>query len=148
MVCTLAHLNYVGLDSIRWLIDFGFVVLIWAVQLVIYPSFKYYSKENLFVWHKRYTLRVTYVVLPLMLTQLVLVCIQLYQTQNWYTVSSAVIIFVLWLQTFLVFVPLHQSIDANQPKLNVCDQLIQKNWWRTVLWSALFVISSIYIFLI
>ena len=55
-----------SLDLARLLIDFGFVVLIWAVQLVIYPSFGFYAKANLFEWHKSYTARVTYIVLPLM----------------------------------------------------------------------------------
>ena len=133
------------LDITRLLIDFGFVVLIWAVQLVIYPSFGYYTKDNLQHWHQSYTLRVTFVVLPLMLTQLVLVGLQLYQAQNWYTVSSAIIIAILWLQTFLVFVPLHQSIDFGDLKKDVCKQLVKKNWWRTFLWSVLFLISLLYI---
>ena len=104
-----------SLDLARLLIDFGFVVLIWAVQLVIYPSFGFYTKANLFEWHKSYTNRVTLIVLPLMFSQLILSCLQLWNIQNWYTIVSFVIIIILWLQTFLIFVPLHQSIDINEP---------------------------------
>ena len=56
-----------NLEYIRLLVDAGFIVLIWAVQLVIYPSFKFYSNANLLKWHRLYTKRVTVIVLPLML---------------------------------------------------------------------------------
>ena len=131
------------LDLIRLLIDFGFVILIWTVQLVIYPSFAYYSPSNLFKWHRLYTLRVTFIVLPLMFSQLVIAMVQLWNFQNWYTIGSSVLILVLWLLTFMVFVPLHQSIDKGDPKDNVCQKLVSKNWMRTVLWSILFVFSAL-----
>ncbi|WP_296317736.1 hypothetical protein [Winogradskyella sp. UBA3174] len=137
-----------SLDLARLLIDFGFVILIWAVQLVIYPSFGYYSEDNLFKWHKSYTARVTIIVLPLMFSQLILGGIRLWQIQNWYTIISITIIMLLWLQTFLIFVPLHQSIDNNTPVENVCNKLVNKNWTRTLLWTLLFVISLLHYFLI
>jgi hypothetical protein len=130
-----------SLDLARLLIDFGFVVLIWVVQLVIYPSFGFYSKANLFNWHKSYTARVTLIVLPLMFSQLILSCIQLWKVQNWYTILSLVIIITLWLLTFLIFVPLHQSIDNNKSTDDACFKLVRKNWTRTLLWTLLFSIS-------
>ena len=136
------------LDLARLLVDFGFVVLIWAVQLVIYPSFNYYSKENLFTWHKSYTARVTLIVLPLMFSQLILATIQLFSFQNWYSVSSILIIVILWLLTFLVFVPLHQGIDNEKPVKDACLKLVKINWSRTILWTLLFAISFTYYFLI
>jgi len=128
----------------RLLIDFGFLILIWAVQLVIYPCFQYYSKENLLIWHQKYTIRVTFIVFPLITLQFLLASLQLWQFQNWYTILSMLVIVVLWLLTFLIFVPLHQSIDNNIPVDNVCHKLVQKNWMRTVLWSLLFMISLVH----
>lgn len=133
-----------SLDLGRLLIDFGFVVLIWAVQLVIYPSLGYYTKYNLYRWHRSYTTRVTFIVLPLMFSQLILGTIQLWQAQNWFTILSAVVIITLWLLTFLIFVPLHQSIDNNRPVDNVCNKLVIKNWTRTVLWTFLFIVSIVH----
>ena len=133
-----------SLDLARLLIDFGFVVLIWAVQLVIYPSFNFYTRDNLFIWHKSYTARVTIIVLPLMFSQLILSCMQLWEIQNWYSILSLVFVITLWLQTFLIFVPLHQSIDRNEPVENVCNKLVNKNWIRTALWTFLFVISIVH----
>ena len=130
-----------NIEIMRLLIDAGFVVLIWAVQLVIYPSFKFYTKAHLFQWHRSYTKRVTFIVLPLMASQLVLAIIHLIKTQNFYTIFSITIIVTLWLLTFLIFVPLHQSIDTGKPVKNVCLKLEKKNWIRTLLWSFLFIIS-------
>ena len=132
-----------SIDLWRLLIDFGFVILIWAVQLVIYPSFTYYTSPNLYHWHRSYTKRVTIIVLPLMFSQLILGIVQLYQVQDWFSILSIVVIVSLWLQTFLVFVPLHQSIDNNTPIDNVCNKLVKYNWMRTILWTLLFIISLI-----
>ena len=131
------------LDNIRLLIDTGFLILIWAVQLVIYPSFKFYNNSNLFVWHKHYTVRVTFIVLPLMCSQLFISLYQFWILQNWYTIANVIIIVILWLLTFLIFVPLHQSIDKEKPVENVCEKLVSKNWLRTVLWTGLFLLSLI-----
>ena len=132
------------LQDIRLLVDFGFVILIWAVQLVIYPSFSQYSNANLFKWHKTYTQRVTFIVLPLMIGQLVIVLFQLFQNVDWYTICSSIIIGLLWLLTFTVFVPLHQSIDKEQPVNNVCLKLVSYNWIRTLLWNMLFLLSLLH----
>jgi hypothetical protein len=78
-----------------------------------------------------------------MLSQLVLAIIQVFQIINWYTISSLLIIVVLWLMTFLIFVPLHQSIDNSAPVEGVYDKLVSKNWMRTILWSFLFFMSLI-----
>ena len=39
------------IDIARVIIDFGAVVLIWMVQLVVYPSFTYFQKKELMDWH-------------------------------------------------------------------------------------------------
>lgn len=127
-----------SIDFIRLLVDTGFLILIWAVQLVIYPSFAHYTADNLFRWHRQYTVRVTYIVLPLMLSQLSLALYHMYNLQNWYTVLTLLIIILLWVLTFSVFVPLHQSIDIRQPVDRVCDKLLNLNWLRTALWTLLF----------
>ena len=46
------------LQSVRLLLDFGLMVLIWIVQLVIYPGLCYYKSEDLGNWHKIYTGRI------------------------------------------------------------------------------------------
>ena len=57
-------------DLLQLLVDFGLVVLIWIVQLIIYPSFLYYNSNTLSKWHKTYTGRITTIVAPLMIAQI------------------------------------------------------------------------------
>ncbi len=129
------------LQHYRLLFDFGLLVLIWIVQLVVYPSFRYYHREQLLEWHQKYTVRITYVVLPLMLGQLLLSAIQLWLGVSWYTGTSIVTIVLLWGLTFLQFVPLHNKISKADFDENTTLKLVQKNWLRTFLWTALFCLS-------
>ena len=92
------------LEYYRLLFDFGLVVLIWLVQLVVYPGFKYYQREQLLKWHPLYTVQITFVVLPLMFGQLILSVIQLWERLDWYTGISFIVIVLLWGLTFLQFV--------------------------------------------
>lgn len=131
------------IEILHLLIDFGFAVLIWAVQLVIYPSFKFYIGENLLKWHRIYTKKITFIVLPLMLIQLIITAAHLYSSFSLFTLLSMVIVVILWLITFMVFVPLHQSIDNQLNDDATVTKLIDKNKIRTFLWSLLFVLSAL-----
>ena len=126
----------------KLLSDFGLLVLIWLVQLVIYPSFKYYEISNLKRWHKLYTKRLTVVVLPLMLSQLVLSIYILVQS-SWATFEIIDFIFVLltWVSTFAVFVPLHQNITQNKDINDAVYKLIKYNWFRTAIWTIIPILS-------
>ncbi|MFK8101199.1 MAG: hypothetical protein AB8G15_01690 [Saprospiraceae bacterium] len=130
-----------NLELIRLLLDAGLLVLIWMVQLVVYPSFRFYQKENLLRWHQLYTQRISYVVLPLMLGQIVVAGLQVWEQQTWMTSLSFGIVFSLWAMTFLVFVPLHNKIANDTYDSNSLAQLVAKNWWRTVLWTLVFLLS-------
>ena len=66
------------LPLLRHIVDFGLVVLIWLVQLIIYPSFSYTAKDELQTWHQRYVARITVVVGPLMLLQVLIVSMQVF----------------------------------------------------------------------
>jgi len=132
------------IDLIRILVDFGLVVLIWMVQLIVYPSFSRYSVQNLIPWHKIYTQRLAVIVIPLMFTQVFAVAYQLYKSQELYTYLSALLVVLVWIATFAKFVPLHNNI-AKETKVNVAvGQLTQGNWMRTAIWTVLFLISLWY----
>lgn len=135
------------IELLQLLIDFGFAVLIWAVQLIIYPSFKYYSTENLLIWHQLYTKKITFIVLPLMFAQLIITSLHLWQIVNIFTALSMLIVVLLWLLTFIVFVPLHQSIDQDKNDKTTVNKLVKKNKLRTFLWSFLFLVSALNYFL-
>ena len=121
--------------------DLGVVVLIWLVQLVIYPSFMYYSRENLLRWHGRYTSAVTVVVMPLMLTQLALSGLVAYRQYCMWSVLHLSLVLCMWGITFLRAVPLHAKIDDSDEPHTAALQLVKVNWWRTLGWSTVFLIT-------
>jgi DMSO reductase anchor subunit len=133
------------LQLFRLLFDFGLLVLIWIIQLVVYPGFKYYRREELLEWHHRYTVQISYIVFPLMLGQLLVTGIQLWNKLSWYTLGSLLIIVLLWSSTFLQFVPLHNKISREDFNEKTIVQLVRKNWFRTALWTALFFMSLAFI---
>lgn len=126
------------LVTLRLLFDFGLLVLIWLVQLVIYPGLCHYGDGNLYGWHQKYTRRISLVVVPLMTGQLILSGIQVWRELSLYTLGSLLIIIFLWSLTFLQFVPLHNSIVPENDCSRVPDRLVKKNRLRTLLWSLLF----------
>ena len=126
---------------LRLLFDVGLLVLIWIVQRIVYPSFLHYDVTNLIKWHTQYTSRFTFIVMPLMLGQLGISIYQLIMEINLYTVLSLIIIILIWLSTFLQFVPIHAKISNGNVTQKMLDSLIKKNWIRTFLWTALFLYS-------
>ncbi|MFN4762936.1 hypothetical protein ACKGJN_07440 [Gillisia sp. Q332] len=126
---------------LRLLFDFGLVVLIWIVQLVIYPGLCYYSQTDLVKWHKLYTTRIAYVVGPLMIGQFLIAAFQLWKEVSLYTISGILIIAALWILTFSIFVPLHNAVMPGKNCETITSELVKKNWIRTGLWSLVFLLS-------
>jgi hypothetical protein len=123
----------------RLLIDFGLLVLIWMVQLIIYPSFIYYTSERLVDWHIKYTRLIGFIVAPLMIIQFGIAIYQISWATTSYSVISLTIICAVWLSTFLQFVPIHRNISEGRANDEMLLSLAKKNWLRTVLWTLLFV---------
>ena len=135
------------LDVLRIGIDFSLVVLIWMVQLLIYPSFLYYSREELHRWHFKYTFRIGSIVIPLMLIQVFVYGTQLMSNQQMFEIGGALIVILIWIITLFRFVPMHNSIMNKNYEEGLLKRLISTNWIRTMLWTILFVWSiTVYLF--
>ena len=133
-----------SLEIIRLLVDFGLFVLIWIIQLIIYPSFLYYSPENLIPWHRKYTRLIGYIVGPLMILQLGIAVYQTTLALSPYHLISLGIIGIVWISTFLQFVPLHNKISKAEFTDKTLTSLVKKNWLRTFLWTLLLLLSLAY----
>ncbi|WP_299676134.1 hypothetical protein [uncultured Dokdonia sp.] len=127
-----------SLTIFRLLLDFGLVVLIWIIQLIVYPSFHYYDRNSLVEWHSNYTSRFSFIVIPLMLGQLGIAFYSLTLTINFNTIINLVIIVIIWLITFLIFVPIHSKISRGKISDRMLSSLVRKNWLRTIFWNTLF----------
>ena len=128
-----------NLETLRLLFDFGLLILVWMVQLVVYPSFKFYEIDNLLKWHSKYTLAISFIVIPLMFGQLITASLQLFGERNPFTIGSMILIALVWASTFSQFVPMHSTITSGSPTKEILEQLVLKNWIRTCLWTSIFV---------
>ena len=128
----------ITISEIHSLVDFGMCVVLWLVQLVIYPSFLRIEPSELPAWHKAYTFRVSFVILPLMLGQLMLAILGLLGDPSILEWVAFAFVLVCWILTFFVSVPLHRKIEQNDTTKEIRQKLITTNWPRTILWSLIF----------
>ena len=135
------------LEITRLVLDVGLLVLIWMIQLIVYPSFLFYTVKELIAWHKMYTKAIALIVIPLMLGQLGIAIYHVFLVQNTYTLTSIVLVVFLWGITLLKFAPLHQQISEGNTHLQVLKKLVQMNWMRTIVWTLLFLMSAVSFFL-
>lgn len=132
------------LSEIHSLIDFGIVVVLWLVQIIIYPSFLRIDSRQLVDWHRSYTFRVSFVIMPLMLGQLGLAILGAIG-EGAVLIDFVVLALVLicWSLTFFVSVPIHRAIDAVNLSQKTLQALVRTNWPRTILWTAIFFLGLI-----
>lgn len=123
------------------LIDFGLVILVWMTQLVVYPSFTYFSPGDLPLWHRRYTTSISFLVVPLMLAQLFTHSVGLWQHFSLPRLLTAILIGLIWINTFGYAVPLHNKISAGINVTVSARQLVAVNWYRTALWTVVFLLG-------
>jgi hypothetical protein len=107
--------------------------LIWMVQLVHYPSFRYVPDFTEF--HPHHTGSIGLLVGPLMVAELALATWFVFRSGFvWVWIGPLLLVGAIWLLTFLWAVPLHNSL-ANHRDPRTIESLIQANWPRTVLWT-------------
>ena len=128
----------ITITELHSLVDFGMCVVLWLVQLVIYPSFLRVEPSELIAWHKAYTFRVSFVILPLMLGQLVIAILSVWEDPSILEWIAFAFVLVCWILTFFVSVPLHRKIEQNDITRETRQNLITTNWPRTILWSVIF----------
>ncbi|WP_340066350.1 hypothetical protein [Ascidiimonas aurantiaca] len=127
------------IDTFRLLIDFGLCVLIWVIQCITYPGFRYYTREEMLTWHPRYVNRITGIVAPLMTGQAILYIFRFFQNISLVTSTELLLVLLLWALTFLQAMPLHKELSKGRHIQDTIEKLIQKNWIRTILWTYLFI---------
>ncbi|MDG2454512.1 MAG: hypothetical protein P8N47_01770 [Bacteroidia bacterium] len=129
------------LEAITLAVASGLFVLIWMVQLLIYPGFIYYTKQNLTQWHTVYTPRITVIVAPLMLSQLAIAIYRFYTEISWFSIAHGSLVAAAWITTFYIFIPIHDKLQKGTLEKNLLHRLVSFNWIRTILWSAILVLE-------
>lgn len=113
--------------------------VILCVQLLVYPGFLYYGGEDLHRWHDTYTRRISLLVVPLMLAQLLGGAFWLYSHPGMASGIYEALVGLLWGITFVRFVPYHAKISKGKANETILRSLVRENWIRTVLWIVLFI---------
>ncbi len=116
--------------------DSGLLVLIWIVQLIIYPSFRYIQEKDFIVWHGRYMRLISLIVSPLILLQIGVELVHIFN--NDYRGIRILMILAVLTSTFSLSVPNHKRLSRYGKDPIIISRLVLTNWLRTVLWSLLF----------
>lgn len=128
-----------ALFELHTLVDFGICVILWLVQFVIYPSFLWMDGERLVEWHKAYVFRFTWIIAPLMIGQLFCAGWAVVDVGGLSSWLVLVMVAICWILSFGVSMPLHRKIDEGDATQMARRRLIQTNWPRAILWTAVFV---------
>ena len=128
------------MEWIRLSVDSGLFVLIWLVQVIIYPSFLHVDREKLNYWHQVYTRKILYFVAPLMFIQTGVIALQLLFDPLIFLLDGLLLAMV-WINTFFIAIPIHNAIDREESIDANILKLLHVNRWRAWLWTALFLLT-------
>ena len=132
-----------ALNLATFALDTGLLVLIWLVQLVIYPSFRVVEAGDFRSWHAQYTRRMGWVVIPLMFGQL-----GCHAALAWGSPTCPAVLLALagviaaWVLTFVKAVPLHRQLGRLGRDANAIDRLVRVNAWRTAAWTLTWAVTG------
>ncbi len=122
-------------------ISLALAAVLWVVQLVVYPVFRWIEPARFVLWHEGYTGAITWVVAPLMLLQVAGVAARycLLESLDPLWLLEAACTLTAWAATVFVSVPLHSSLQSQlslEERFAVMGRLVRTNWPRTMAWSV------------
>jgi len=111
------------------------VGLIWVIQLVHYPLFAQVGRETFQDYHRRHTRQITWVVAPIMFTELATAAWLVFAgSREPWLLASFVPLGGNWLSTWRVQIPLHEKLAKGFDE-QTHERLVATNWWRTAAWT-------------
>ena len=124
-------LSYLSILIITNAILVGIIIM---TQIISYPLFLKVSESSFADYYNAYKNRITIIVIPFMVTELLLTLyIYLYSPNNIFFQISTFILILIWLSTFFIQVPIHNKISIKLEH-EMIGKLISTNWIRTFLW--------------
>ena len=117
--------------------------LILTTQIVSYPMFLNVEK-NFSVYHMNYVNKISTIAAPFMIIEFLLSLIFVFLIGSYTSISSFLIMVLIFLCTFFIQVPIHEKLK-NSFNISLCNRLIKTNWIRVFLWLFKCVTSFILI---
>lgn len=116
-------------------VSWGLLILIWLVQIIIYPGLARIPADDFVQYHAWYVIRMTMIVLPLMLGEIIIAITWLFLEDNiFYPMVAGGLIVMVWWSTITFQVPIHKSLQAGKDRSKL-TRLVATNWIRTVAWT-------------
>ena len=138
------NIEYNAAIDLIFCINIFLVSLIIITQLISYPLFLRVGRDEFLAYHKFYTKQISYLVVLPMVLELFLSIYVLTIDVNWLTFINITLISVVWLSTFIIQVPIHNSLSV-QYSGELVSQLIKTNWLRTSTWTVKLILIYIMI---
>jgi len=117
---------------------FALTGLIWTIQIVHYPAFRYIAEQNFVEFEAFHQRQISWVVVPLMLVELfTTVALFAWRPSGLsvrFAIAGGLLVAAIWACTFAVQVPLHNRLTQGYDRAAI-DALVNSNWIRTTLWS-------------
>jgi hypothetical protein len=135
-------LYYEALTNLQIVITAALCTLIWIVQLLHYPNFAFYSAEHFSTAMRFHQHRISWLTIPLMISELLLVIGLLLERVAFFNILAFTLVIMIWLTTFLVQVPIHQKLLAGKND-ELISRLVQTNWIRTIAWTMKLALVSL-----
>ena len=109
------------------------VGVILMTQILSYPLLLKLSKSDFYDYYNSYTKRISFIVIPLMIFEVLLSIILNTILNNFYLFASNILLLVIWGSTFFIQVPIHNKLSSNH-SYSLINKLIFTNWIRTIAW--------------
>ena len=121
--------------ALHFAVSWALMILIWLVQLIIYPGFLSVPSGGFVVYHRWYVKRIAFIVSPLMMAEALMTVRWLSVDREPAAVLSAVLVAVVWLSTLTLQVPVHNRLSQGKDDALI-RRLVSTNWIRTAAWSV------------
>ena len=115
------------------------VGVILMTQILSYPLLLKLGIGNFYNYYNSYTKRISFIVIPLMIFEVLLSIILNIILNNFYLFASNILLFVVWGSTFFIQVPIHNKLSSNHSYVLI-NKLIYTNWIRTIAWFCKLII--------
>ena len=112
------------------------VGVIWVIQLVHYPSFRFTDKEKYVSFQIFHMRNISFIVMPVMILEFLsgLVLVLYNNNHESLLMISFFLLLIIWLVTALFFAQIHQKLSKGYDEALV-RKLVSLNWIRTLLWT-------------
>ena len=120
--------------------------LIWLIQLVHYPSFRFVNEDDYPAFQKHHVYSIGKVVIPVMIAEIFtsFVLSWFYGFLSLHALGFYLIL-LIWGSTGLFSIPIHSKLESGK-NLDAINRLVSTNWIRTILWTLKSVISFYLLF--